>query len=361
MIYRLKKEDTYRDLALRAGDTMLFQRGSVIHDLLDTVPGVHYGAWGEGDAPVISGTDDVSEPSSWEEVGENVWKCVKDIRADVGNLVFNGTECKATLRWEKKALSGEGDFFDESFGRGFGERGEDALYLFSEGNPGEKYEKIETVPFGNRKLAEIRDGVTFEDLTFFGGLHGAQGAGDNVTIRRCHFKAIGGNVWNKERRIRFGNGIEFWDRGDHITVEDCDFKDIYDSCVTYQGSKNCLPTHGFICRRNHFDTYGMAAFEYRDKMPVDSTFEDNICENAGCGFALLGETPPRNSEIWPQPMGHHLFFWRMPLPTPGGRLSVKNNLFGPAPNGAAVYAIIAKEAEEQIIYENNRYTGKTLL
>ena len=45
MIYRLKKEDNYRGLALQAGDTVLFQRGSVIHDLLDTVPGVRYGAY----------------------------------------------------------------------------------------------------------------------------------------------------------------------------------------------------------------------------------------------------------------------------------------------------------------------------
>ena len=361
MVYRLEKGEDFRTLPLKAGDTVLFRRGSVIRELLDTVPGVTYGAWGGGEDPVISGTDDISRPGDWAEQSGHIWKCVKSIRADVGNLVFNGTECRAALRWEKEDLHEEGDFFDESFGRGFGERGEDALYLYCEKNPAEVYEKIETVPFGNRKLASLHDGVTLEDLTFFGGLHGAQGAGDHITVRRCHFKAIGGNVWNRERRIRFGNGVEIWDRGDDITVEDCDFRDIYDSCVTYQGSKDCLPAHRFLCRHNHFDTYGMAAFEYRDKMPIDATVEENVCENAGCGFAIRGETLPRNSEIWPEPMGHHLFFWRMPCATPGGGLLVKNNLFGDAPNGAAVYAIISPEAEEEITFENNRYPGKTLL
>ena len=106
----------------------------------------------------------------------------------------------------------------------------------------------------------------------------------------------------------------------------------------------------------------MAAFEYRDQLPIQSSFTGNTCLNAGCGFAMLGEELPRYSEIWPQPMGHHLFFWRIPQASPGGSLEVSGNTFGPAPVGAAIYSIIAPEAEAQITLNNNRYTeGYALL
>ena len=99
----------------------------------------------------------------------------------------------------------------------------------------------------------------------------------------------------------------------------------------------------------------MAAFEYRDKLPIDSIFEGNTCQNAGCGFAMLGEELPRRSEIWPQPMGHHIFLWRIDQATKGGGVRIANNHFGPAPVGSAIYSIITKEAEAQIVLENNMY------
>lgn len=105
----------------------------------------------------------------------------------------------------------------------------------------------------------------------------------------------------------------------------------------------------------------MAAFEYRDKLPVDSSFTDNTCLRAGCGFAMLGETLPRRSEIWPQPMGHHIFMWRIPEATDGGNLVIENNFFGYAPVGAAIYSIISREAEAQVRFDNNKYTKNEVL
>jgi hypothetical protein len=105
----------------------------------------------------------------------------------------------------------------------------------------------------------------------------------------------------------------------------------------------------------------MAAFEYRDVLPIDSSFENNVCLNAGCGFAMLGEELPRYSEIWPEPMGHHIFLWRIPKASEGGSLKIVNNHFGPAPVGAAIYSIISKEAEAQITLDNNTYTENDTL
>lgn len=60
-------------------------------------------------------------------------------------------------------------------------------------------------------------------------------------------------------------------------------------------------------------------------------------------------------------MGHHLFIWRINQPSEGGRLVVADNRFGDAPCGAAVYAIIAPEAAEQIEYRDNIYEGEFLI
>ena len=137
----------------------------------------------------------------------------------------------------------------------------------------------------------------------------------------------------------------------------CTFSQVFDSCITHQGEhKTVTPARNMIARGNTFDSYGMAAFEYRDRIPVSSSFTDNVCNNAGCGFAMQGEELPRYSEIYPQPMGHHIFLWRMENATENGSLTIENNTFGPAPVGAAIYSIISPEAEAQVTLQNNSYT-----
>jgi hypothetical protein len=172
------------------------------------------------------------------------------------------------------------------------------------------------------------------------------------------FENIGGCAWSRDLKVRFGNGFEIWHKGNDILIENCFFKNVYDSCVTHQGPGEITePTKNFICRNCTFDTYGMAAFEYRDKLPINSSFTGNTCLNAGCGFAMLGEELPRYSEIWPDPMGHHIFMWRMPKATEGGSFEISGNQFYDA-TGAAVYSIISPEAEAQMnIHDNQYWTG----
>lgn len=237
------------------------------------------------------------------------------------------------------------------------------FYLYSVGNPAKVYSHIEAVSYNKRSLLDLKNGITVEGLRFINsGVHGMAGSGDNIHVNNCTFENIGGCAWNKELKIRFGNAFEIWSYGNDILVENCSFKNVYDSCITHQGpGENTTPARNFVCRNCVFDTYGMAAFEYRDKMMIDSSFEDNVCLNAGCGFAMLGEELPRKSEIWPQPMGHHIFLWRIPDKTENGSLIIKNNTFGPAPVGAAIYSIISKEAESQVTLQNNIYTPNTTL
>ena len=68
---------------------------------------------------------------------------------------------------------------------------------------------------------------------------------------------------------------------------------------------------------------------------------------------MLGEDLPRNSEIWPLPMGHHIFLWRIDKPTEGGSLFIENNTFGSAPVGSAIYSLISDDAFKQIVIRGN--------
>ena len=355
----------YTDLSLEKGDEVLFKRGSFYRDKLHALPYVSYGAYGDGEAPTFCGSTDVSGEENWALTErENVWKCKKLIPGDVGNMLL-GDGLYGTFRWELDELASEGDFYDARsiLGDCFKQDNEPSLYLYSQGNPAEKYPHIEAISYNTRQLVKLGDGMSFDSLRFINsGVHGMAGNGDHITVRNCSFENIGGCAWSHELRIRFGNGFEIWERGDDILIENCSFKSVYDSCVTHQGpGEDTKPAERFICRGCHFDTYGMAAFEYRDKLPIDSAFIGNTCTGAGCGFAMLGEELPRRSEIWPQPMGHHIFMWRIDHATDGGRLEIRDNHFGPAPVGAAIYSIISPEAEAQVTLENNLYTENATL
>jgi hypothetical protein len=359
----------YRSIDPAPGDRILFKRGTSYNEGLrikggaDDAP-ITYGAYAKGSAPVFSGSIDVSSPKLWEAVRPNIWKCTANTQGDVGNFILDGNPNTATFRWTEDELSAQGDFYDPRCfeQKKYGNEG-DGAYMYSESNPGEYYSHIEAVPYGGRVLVNLQSNVIVEDLCFMNsGVHALAGAGRNITVRGCSIKNIGGCAWNRDLRIRFGNAIEFWINAENVLIENNVIENVYDSCVTHQGpGDRTVPAVNFVCRANRFDTYGMAAFEYRDKMMRDSSFTDNVCTNAGCGFAMLGEDIPRRSEIWPQPMGHHVFLWRIDTPTEGGGLRIQRNKFGYAPQGAAIYSIICPEAEAQMIIDNNTYTENNTL
>lgn len=353
---------TYTELDLRPGDTVLFRRGSFIRDSLYRKPGadgayITYGAYGEGENPIFCGSIDVSDPEKWREVHDNVWQYTDKLPSEVCNFIYDNGRIGATLRWEENLLSAQGDWYDSSMGGTEGRRDskEQKVFIYSEGNPGKVYSHIECAVWGRRNMSDNVNYTACENLSFYGsGVHALTGGAHHITVRHCSFCFIGGAVWNRQLKIRFGNAIEFWNTGEDILIEECYFNNIYDSCITHQGSAECLPAKNLIMRRNLFINYGMGAYEGRDRMSIDSAFDDNICVNAGGGFSGFGDTKPRNSEIYPQPMGHHLFMWRIPEATEGGSLEIARNLFYNA-TGGAMYSIIGEAAEAQMHLSCNRY------
>lgn len=363
--------DTWRRLSIRPGDSVLFERGSAFRETIaspDGEPGkvITYGAFGSGALPAFSGSVDLSSPKLWEHVGRNAWRCTKQLDGEVANVIFDQGREYGILAWKRDELFKPCQWFythvgflkDEKVQRAVKDEVRN-LFLFSHGNPGSVYSSIEcSIRGATSFIATGKRHITIENIAF---LYAPVTAftvadGEHIVIRGCFFKGTGGLVHTHGSRIRCGNAIEFWDGADDILVENCVFEETYDSCVTHQGpheSQKVPKRLHFL--NNTFVNYGMAAYEGRDKVGVDTRFCGNTCRGAGVGFALQDETPPRRSEIWPQPMGHHVFLWRMDSATEDQSLTISGNSFYEAPDGAAVYSIVSPEAEKRIVVRENRY------
>lgn len=174
--------------------------------------------------------------------------------------------------------------------------------------------------WGERRLVKGKGYIVLENLSFRNsGVHGyQQGQAHDVVIRACDFRFIGGAVWDNDRRIRFGNAIELWDGARDITVEHCTFDNIYDAGVTHQGGETRRIPERLYFRYNYFSRCGFSAYECREPSQ-EIYFEYNVSVNAGGGFSPQGEAPPRQSEIYPQPVGHHVFIWKINPHTQPGR------------------------------------------
>lgn len=369
----LTPKSSYRDIPeIKPGDTVLIKAGSVFRDHIFSPNGeegkvITWDMYGTGPKPLFLGSVNLHDRSLWTETEDkNIWACKADFENDVCNIIFDGGESCGILAWEYEDLDKTGKWHYTHMG--YDRPGEKlpkrlekmrkVLYLCCEGHPCDVYKDIECAVYGARFMIIGNKYISFNNMSFkYSGVHGyGQDNVKCVSIRNCEFRFIGGCVWSRQQRIRFGNAVELWEHGEDFVLENCFIDEVYDSCTTYQGPAALTrPPKNVFFINNIFKNYGMAAFELRDVIAESVHFDGNICIGAGLGFALQGEVPPRKSELWPQPMGHHLFIWRVPKTTENGLVTIRNNIFHEAPYGAAVYSTILPEADRQIVFENNIY------
>ena len=352
----LAPKENINGINISPGDTVLFRRGSEYRNICLFFSGtpekpITFSTYGDGAAPKFYGSKNAGEKYLWEETSPNIWKYKLPLSSDVGNVVYDfGEEC-GELVWDESSLDENGKWYFSDYGCKDSPRPDAYLTVFCEENPADRYNDIEICLYGKRKMSSGSN-VKFEGLHFLcGGVHGYAGNNaENVSFSECVFEHIGGCTWDKERKIRFGNGIEFWNGGKNVKVENCDFYDIYDSCFTTQGDgASCGEFENIEVLSNNFSNYGMAAYEIRDKIGKNIRFEFNVCDGAGAGFAMLTDFSPRMSEIYPEPMGFHIFAWRINDPTENGSIRIMSNIFRGVPAGKqTMYADISSEALRQI-------------
>lgn len=363
---------TYTRHAIGAGDTLLFKRNSVFRGPLHTHSGstqapVVYGAYGEGEKPVFLGSMSANRPEDWVWEGAQVWRNLGAFPSEVCNVVLNDGESCGIMRWQKEDLQQPGDWHYTGIGMysADGARGDSngVLYLHSTSNPGLAYVSIECVLWGERRMVGGSH-VILENLSFENsGAHGYfQVGAEGVTIRNCDFRFIGGAVWSLKHRVRFGNGIEFWDGASDCIVEGCLFDNIYDSAVTHQGGGARNIPERLYFRNNLFINCGLSAYEHREPAR-EVYFEHNTCLHSGGGFSMQGKSLPRQTDPYPQPVGYHIFIFYIEAGTHPGPTYIRHNLFFQS-HGSAICAILDPLDQKRFVFDHNCYwqsTGKMLV
>ena len=268
---------------LKVGDGVFLERGSTFNykengkfDRLMIVPGVIYGAYGEGEKPVITNRLDTgSKTGTWVATEwPNVWKLDMDYREEPGNIVFvkdgkeswgifvipkdpddpfNG-ETTANYGWVSNGeevfesggvhLNSPGDLKHNL--EYVGDRVNGGLWVYCDrGNPGDLYDEINISKNGDlvdylegyytTTMPTRLDNVT---LRYTGGLGVSTSNAVNFYVTNCVFDWIGGQFM--DGTTRFGNAAQNWGSCNGMVVKDCYFKDIYDAAVTTQGESGIM-------------------------------------------------------------------------------------------------------------------------
>lgn len=291
----LKSVALMNSLMLKSGDTVLIKSGSVYREKLTCQKGVRYSSYGEGEKPLIMPSVDASGSQKWKKTDyENVWKFTKTIGKDAGNIIFNDGEATGIkIAAEINGYKGRTDELKNDLEFFHGKDG--YVYLFSTENPGERFSSIE-IAYRTYGITPV-SGVTIDGLAvLYAGSHGIGASeSDNITIRNCDVGFCGGSL--QYEGTRFGNGIQFWEGGNNILVENCYVYQIYDAGLTFQAKEGIFRNVTF--RNNVVDkcTYSIEYFTHGDGYFENILIDSNYLKNAGYGWGKQRPDPVHTSHI----------------------------------------------------------------
>lgn len=280
-----KTLDKVSNAKLPKGSYVCFERGGLWRGKLTAQAGVTYTAYGTGAKPILYGSpENGANPTKWKKSGtKNIWYYDGSEKwGDVGTLVFNeGESCaiKAIREWKDN-----GDVYNWTtgmpFNNGYKDLNQDLhfyhdtantkrLYLYSEENPGDRFDSIEFNVKQNLISVNV-DGVTVDNLCLkYTGVHGV-GAGtvNNLTVQNCEFGWIGGSVQGlidgRTFETRFGNAVEIYGGCENYTVQNNYIYQIYDAGITHQysGVGDKVYNHTNVLYLNNVIEYCVYSIEY---------------------------------------------------------------------------------------------------
>jgi hypothetical protein len=232
------------------------------------------------------------------------------------------------------------------------------VYYRSDSNPATKYESIEAALHQHVVDHFARRYVIFDGLDIrYGAAHGFGGTkAENIIYRNLDISWIGGADQYRQggagRRVRFGNGIEFWSDASDCLVENCRLWEIYDAALTNQGSGVNVERN--IIYRNNTIWNCEYSFEYWNRGPESRTenivFENNVCVDAGYGWGYV-QRPDKN--------GRHIMIYNNEAKTEN--MVLRNNIFC---NAKDSLIRIDSDFRDALTMENNVYwqpTGKDVM
>lgn len=279
------------------GDIVRFERGGVWREQLIPQSGdiggyITYTSYGSGNKPLLLGSVKRNAITDWTQFKNNQWTSTTAFPAEVGNIVFNNGEAWGIKVWDGYDLDQQNEFFYNT--------NIQKVRIYSPQNPATIYSSIEVAL--TRHIIEIswKSYIIIDGLHLaYGSAHGIWGTNTHhVIVRNCDFSFIGGGYQftrNDGLKVRYGNGIEFWENAHDITIENNRLWQIYDAALTNQGEATNSQYN--IYYRNNSIWKSEYCFEYWNR-PETSTnsniyFENNVCFNAGGGWGHSQRPAPR--------------------------------------------------------------------
>ena len=302
----------------KPGDGVFFKRGDKFRTdvTLNTLEGVTYSAFGEGDKPMLVCSVDASTTGDWTLTEyKNVYVYNQTIpnAQNVGTIVFNGGEAWGVMvqpktdgsRLQNGRVYNGYEFFDSTVGSFPNPGGLDhdlefyydwnnfTLYLYSEkGNPSEVFDSIELVDKGNG-IGGTGKNVTIDNIAIFGaGSHGiGYGSVENLTVQNCAFYWIGGtiqgmNLFERDHGVRYGNAVESYGSSENFVIRNCYATQVYDCCWTVQcqddATMNNIEMYDNVAE---FCNTGLEVWCGNGGSVTNMNLHDNITRYCGYGWS----------------------------------------------------------------------------
>ena len=297
---------------IQPGDAVLFERGGIFRGSLITQSGVYYGAYGTGEKPRIYGSAQNYAGIPWKAAGENIWEIDYTFHEDVGLIVVDDGRHIGYKRYQLAELKENFDFTCDH------ENGY-KLYLYLKGDPS----SFQSIEIGTNQnilwITENTHDVTVENLHLqYTGAHGIRALNGvkNIAVKNCEISYLGGSYipGYKEGTTRYGNGVEFWQGCENVTVEHCWIHDIYDSGISHQGNGDYVAKN-LRFFSNLIEYCGMGSIEYwlwntkdgKKCRAENVTYADNIMRFAGYGFGGVQRPDKISAHILSNGKNHNKF------------------------------------------------------
>ncbi len=284
---------------VKVGDEIRFRCGDIFYGGLRPEHGTSpeyptvYTSYGEGARPIIS-LYKIPHADAWEKVSDNIYRIdmldaskldgnnfSSQLDSNAGFMKISG---KIFYRKMKAIdeLSEQWDFYSDNR--------EGMLYVYSQDAPSKLSDDI--------KIACCVKGISLRsyqricNLEICGtGAHGISGITAGSYISNCYIHEIGGSelIGHVRPNVRYGNCIEAWSNSHDVTVENCQFSDVYDVAITMQGDEVRRSWENMYFNNNKFwDCTQCFEIWSRGDDPsvgfVNCHFENNVCIDTGRGW-----------------------------------------------------------------------------
>ncbi len=253
----IKSLDAIDLLPLKDGDALLFERGSTFRftTQLNTVNGVIYGSYGEGEKPNLYGSWRNYAKSIWKQTSNpNIWEsnCYNE---RIGGIIFDDGEYVGVYKWKLEDLTENEHFFFNKYYK--------KIYIYCDrGNPSDIFSSIEIISnIMGLSMSENDHDNVFDNLCFKYFFFPTYSYGKNhgITFTNCVSGWVGGCEGGP---VRLGNAFSTWNGGADFTVENCWIYQTFDSAISWQG----------YCKKNNM------RYDYKNINYSHNLFEYNNCD-----------------------------------------------------------------------------------